>query len=318
MRPTLRQLQYLVATADTGRFSDAAKLLNVSQPSLSAQIAEAEAHLGVIVFERGRHGASLTPLGAEIIRRGRYVLRQMEDMKSIASNGRVGLYGRVRLGVLPTIGPYLLPRCTAGLHRAFPDLRLSIREESTVELQEKLIDGRMDVVISTPQDHAQTRSEHLFNESLWVAVPVDHPLADSTGPVRLDALAGQPLLSLGMGHRLAGLVAELAHQVGAYISTDYEGTSLDAIRHMSALGAGIAILPELYVACEARRDATLVYRRIAHASAQRDIALIWREASPLQDGFTDLAAALRAAATPILGVGNNPVATPDQALTSNA
>ena len=91
MRPTLRQLQYLVATADTGRFSDAAERLHVSQPSLSAQIAEAESHLGAIVFERGRHGARMTPLGAEIVRRARYVLRQMEDMQSIAKSGGLGL-----------------------------------------------------------------------------------------------------------------------------------------------------------------------------------------------------------------------------------
>ncbi|WP_291843889.1 LysR substrate-binding domain-containing protein [Maricaulis sp.] len=300
MRPTLRQLQYLVATAETGRFSDAAEQLHVSQPSLSAQIAEAEAHLGVIVFERGRYGARLTPLGAEIVRRARYVLRQMEDMQSIAKSGGMGLYGRVRLGALPTIGPYLLPRATAALHRDFPDLRLSIREESTVELQEKLTDGQMDVLISTPEDHSPTESAHLFKESLWIAVPGDDPLAADTGPIGLDQLAGRPVLTLGMGHRLTSLVSELAHAAGAFISTDYEGTSLDAIRHMAALGAGVAVLPQLYVTCEARRDDVLVYRRIDTPSAERNIALVWRQGSPLTDGFRQLASVLGSAANSLL------------------
>jgi len=300
MRPTLRQLQYLVATADTGRFSDAAEQLHVSQPSLSAQIAEAEAHLGATVFERGRHGARVTPLGAEIVRRARYVLRQMEDMQSIARSGGLGLYGRVRMGVLPTIGPYLLPRATGALHRDFPDLRLSIREESTVELQEKLADGRMDVLISTPEDHAPTESAHLFRESLWIAVPSDDPLAQDTAPLDLKALADRPILTLGMGHRLTSLVSELAHAAGGFVSTDYEGTSLDAIRHMAALGAGVAVLPQLYVTCEARRDDILVYRRISAPMAERNIALVWRQGSPLHDGFLQLAEALRLAANSIL------------------
>ncbi|MDF1768896.1 LysR substrate-binding domain-containing protein [Maricaulis sp.] len=300
MRPTLRQLQYLVATADTGRFSDAAERLHVSQPSLSAQIAEAESHLGAIVFERGRHGARMTPLGAEIVRRARYVLRQMEDMQSIAKSGGLGLYGRVRMGVLPTIGPYLLPRATGALHREFPELRLSIREESTVELQDKLTDGQMDVLISTPEDHSPTDSAHLFRESLWVAVPSDDPLAAEAGPLDLDQLAGRPVLTLGMGHRLTSLVSELAHAAGAFVSTDYEGTSLDAIRHMAALGAGVAVLPQLYVTCEARRDDVLVYRRIDTPMAERNIALVWRQGSPLTDGLQQLADALRTAASTIL------------------
>ena len=313
MRPTLRQLQYLVATAETGRFSDAAEQLNVSQPSLSAQIAEAEAHLGATVFERGRHGARLTPLGAEIVRRARYVLRQMEDMQSIARSGGLGLYGRVRMGVLPTIGPYLLPRATAALHNVFPDLRLSIREESTVELQDKLSDGRMDVLISTPEDHPSSESDHLFRESLWIAVPAGDELARHTSAIKLDALADRPILTLGMGHRLTSLVVELAHAAGAFVETDYEGTSLDAIRHMAALGAGVAVLPQLYVTCEARRDDFLVYRRIDAPIAERNIALVWRQGSPLHEGFTQLASVLRSAAITALSPeqsGSEPLSGP--------
>ena len=329
MRPTLRQLQYIVATAETGRFSDAAEKLHVSQPSLSAQIADAEAHLGATIFERGRHGARVTPIGAEIVRRARYLLRQMEDIQSIARSGQTGLYGRVRLGVLPTIGLYLLPRCTASLHKDFPDLRLSIREESTVELQDKLVGGQMDVLVSTPEDHPASESIHLFRESLWIAVPADDRLAGDPSPLALSALADRPLLTLGMGHRLTSLVSELAHRAGAFVPTDYEGTSLDAIRHMAALGAGVAVLPQLYVTCEARRDDALIFRRIDAPIAERDIALIWRHGSPLREGFTQLAETFKNAARTALAddgqplrhgtkTGPGPSEVPYQAFTSNA
>ena len=296
MRPTFRQLEYLVAIDDTGRFSSAAHSMHVSQPSLSAQVAEAENHLGFKVFERGRHGAVATPLGRELLTRAREVLQSMSDIKRLAQYGRDGLVGQVRLGVLPTIGPYLLPRCTAQLHARYPQLRLSIREESSVVLNQTLSEGRMDVVISAPEDHPGCISEPLFQERLWIAVPPDDPLAGARTPVDLGQLTGRAFLTLGLGHRLNKLVAELAERSGGHLPADYEGTSLDAIRHMAALGAGLAVLPELYVRCEAERDNSLVFRRIDDPDAQRDIALIWRQGSPLSTGFSAVAGIMRDAA----------------------
>lgn len=296
MKPSLRQLQYLVAIADTGRFADAARLLNVSQPSLSTQVAEAEAQLGAVVFERGRKGAIATPLGEQIIARARYVLRQMEDLKALASHGGSGLYGRIRLGVLPTVGPYLLPRCTKLLHSRFPDLRLSIRDEPTSDLSRSLEGGLFDAVISTPGDHPGCEGEHLFEEGLWIAVEPQDELARTDEPVTVQELAGRPFLTLGLGHRLTLLVQELAHRAGAFVSADYEGTSLDAIRHMAALGAGIAILPELYVKCEAAKDRNLHFRRIDDPDARRRVSLIWRQGSPLDTGLVQIAAVMRRAA----------------------
>ena len=296
MRPTFRQLEYLVAIDDTGRFSSAAHSMHVSQPSLSAQVAEAENQLGFKVFERGRHGAIATPLGRELLGRAREVLQSMSDIKRLAQYGQDGLVGQVRLGVLPTIGPYLLPRCTAQLHARYPHLRLSIREESSVVLNQSLADGRMDVVISAPEDHPGCVDEALFHERLWIAVPPDDPLAQVQTPVDLTQLSGRAFLTLGLGHRLNRLVAELAERSGGHLPADYEGTSLDAIRHMAALGAGIAVLPELYVRCEAERDNSLVFRRIEDPGAQRDIALIWRQGSPLTAGLSAIADIMREAA----------------------
>ena len=127
MRPTLRQLQYIVAVADTGRFRDAALQLGVSQPSLSEQISDAEAQLGVTLIERARTGAVLTPAGVEVVRRARIVLTQVEDLKTVARQVTGDLAGRYRLGTLPTIGPYLLPSAVRELHQLYPDLRLGVR-----------------------------------------------------------------------------------------------------------------------------------------------------------------------------------------------
>ncbi|WP_114105477.1 hydrogen peroxide-inducible genes activator [Hyphomonas sp. CACIAM 19H1] len=300
MRPTLRQMQYLIAIADTGKFGDAARAVNVSQPSLSAQVAEMEAGLGVALVERSRRGALLTPAGEEMVRRARVILRDVEDLKAVAKLGRTELSGRLRLGVLPTIGPYLLPQTTGDLRARFPALRLSVREERTVDLDEHLQAGLFDTVISTPEDHPDTDYAHLFTERLYACGPPDDELTQGEGPLRLEHLRGRQLLTLGQGHRLSEITQDLATAAGATVSSEYEGTSLDAIRLMSELGAGIAILPSLYALSEARRDRGLHIRLIDHPMARRDIALIWRETSPLAASLLSLSGCLQNAASKLL------------------
>lgn len=300
MRPTLRQMQYLIAIADTGKFGDAARAVNVSQPSLSAQVAEMEAGLGVALVERSRRGALLTPAGEELVRRARVILREVEDLKAVAKLGRTELSGRLRLGVLPTIGPYLLPQTTGDLRARFPALRLSVREERTVDLDEHLQAGLFDTVISTPEDHPGTDYAHLFAERLYACGPPDDELTQGDGPLRLEHLRGRQLLTLGQGHRLSEITQDLATAAGATVSSEYEGTSLDAIRLMSELGAGIAILPSLYALSEARRDRGLHIRLIDHPMARRDIALIWRETSPLAASLLSLSGCLQNAASKLL------------------
>lgn len=292
MRPTLRQMEYIVAVADHGRFGEASRVLNVSQPSLSAQVQEAEASLGIAIFERSRAGAILTPVGVEIVRRARLILRQVEDLHAVAAHGGSGLYGRLRLGVLPTIGPYLLPLATGAMHAAYPDLRLNIRDDRPDMLQERLMDGRLDVLISTPEEHPGAHSVMLFTERLYACCADDDPLGASTAPLELGALNGRTLLTLGLGHRLTTLVHEIASRSRAYVSHEYEGTSLDAIRHMAGLGAGVAVMPELYVRCEGHRDDNVVFRRLDDDLAVRPIALCWRPESPLADGLEALGALL--------------------------
>jgi LysR family transcriptional regulator, hydrogen peroxide-inducible genes activator len=300
MRPTLRQMQYLIAIADNGKFGDAARAVNVSQPSLSAQIAEMEASLGVQLVERSRRGAMLTAAGEELVRRARNILREVEDLKAVAKFGRSALSGRLRLGVLPTIGPYLLPLASRELHKRFPDLRLSVREERTVDLDEHLQAGDFDTIISSPIDHENIHHEPLFSERLYACAPAEDPLSDGEGPVRLKDLKGRSLLTLGQGHRLNTIIRDLAAASGATVSAEYEGTSLDAIRLMAELGAGVAILPSLYALSEARKDRGLNARVIDHPLARREISLIWRDTSPLEASLVGLAAPLRQAADKVL------------------
>jgi LysR family transcriptional regulator, hydrogen peroxide-inducible genes activator len=273
MRPTLRQLEYIVAVADRGRVGAAADHLNVSQPSLSAQLSEVEADLGVLLFDRGRSGAKITPEGEDIVRRARLILRDHEDLRASAK-GKGVFEGRLRLGVLPSIGPYLLPEVVRQLHVSHPSFRLFIREENTRDLDEGLRSGRLDMIISTPEDHPGTRQEVLFDEHFWVATALDHPLADKKTKVTLADLKGQIFLTLGARHRLSYIVSSLAGRAGGRVSDEYEGTSLDAIRLMAATGTGIAILPHIYATTEARRGTDVALHRLDAPDAKRRISLI--------------------------------------------
>lgn len=300
MKPTLRQLQYLVAIDEAGTFSGAAKLSNVSQPSLSTQLRDMEEVLGATLVERGRGGAPLTPIGQELASRARIILRDMDAFRTTAREAGQTLAGHIRLGTLPSIGPYLLPLAVRRLHKLYPGLRIVVREERTVDLQTHLEDGRLDVVISTPEDHPAMRHMTLFREQLYIGVAPDDPLAQSKNPVSITQLKGRDLLTLGYGHKLSVLVARLAEIAGAQVSSEYEGTSLDAVRQIAAIGGSVAVMPSLYMRSEAREDPGIVVRPINAPIAERDIALIWRPTSPLSAKFQTVGDLLAQAARDLL------------------
>lgn len=294
MRPTLRQLEYIVTVARLGGFGLAADALNVSQPSLSAQIAEVERDFGARIFDRGRAGAHPTPLGEDIVRRAQRILAQVEDLRSVARDGAAKPFGgRLRLGVLPSIGPYLLPPVVTALHASHPELRILIREESTWTLEQGLRQGRFDMIISTPEDHPNTRQERLCLEHLLVAVARDDVLAEGHGPVTASELRGRIFLTLDRGHRLSRIVYALASDCEGLVSEEYEGTSLDSIRMMAASGAGVAILPELYARRQVHESTEVVIRPLALAQATRVIALLQPADSPALAGTELLSEALR-------------------------
>ena len=302
MRPTLRQLQYLVAIAETGHFGDAAKRVHVSQPSLSAQVADMEAELGVALFERGRYGARLTPRGEESVKRAKLILRDVEDLKAAVRLAPDQLAGQLRVGVLPTVGPYLRPWAARRLHSDYPDLRFNVTEERSTDLEAHLHEGLFDIVISTAEDHGNCKSQHLFDDQLWICVAHSDPLAATRTPVVLSDLMGCELLSLGYSdwRSLDLKVHAIAEASGATVSSEYRGTTLDAVRQMAEMGSGIAVLPSLYALIEVRRDPQLIIRRIDHPIAIRQISLVWRDTSPLDSNLTKLAGVLREVAADIL------------------
>lgn len=275
MRPTLRQLDYIVTVHRLGRFGLAAEALNVSQPSLSAQIATVEDELGVQIFERGRGGVQVTAKGEEFIRRAQSILRDVRDLRSAMSSD-LPFAGRLRLGVLPSIGPYLLPQVISTLHREQPGLRVVVREENTRDLERGLKSGQFDLILSTPEDHPNTIQRRLFNETLWIAVAIDDVLASDRKGVVAKDLEGRLFLTLDQSHRLARIVYALAAECGGVVSDDYEGTTLDSILLMAASGVGVAILPELFTRRQAVHRDEVVIRPLSIANANRDIALLAR------------------------------------------
>jgi LysR family hydrogen peroxide-inducible transcriptional activator len=265
-------MEYVVAVHQLRSFGLAAEVLNVSQPSLSNQIAAVEAELGVRLFERGRAGARTTARGLEFVTRARRILSEVEALRATMRSD-LPFGGRLRLGVLPSIGPYLLPQAVRALHAEEPDLRVIVREENTLSLDEGIRNGRFDAIISTPEDHPNTIQHPLFTEPLWVAVAHDHPLADRD---RLGAaeLAGQRLLTLDTGHRLARIVYGIAGASGAMVSDDYEGTSLDSIVLMAATGAGIGILPDLFARRQGVHRSEVRVMPLEMPDADRRISLL--------------------------------------------
>ncbi len=295
MRPTLRQLEYIVTVSRLGRFSLAAEVLNVSQPSLSAQIATVEQELGVRIFDRNRGGVQVTAKGEDFISRAQKILAEVKDLRhAMSSDLPVG--GRLRLGVLPSIGPYLLPQVIKEVHRLRPGLRIVVREENTRDLEQGLKTGRFDLILSTPEDHPNTIQQRLFNETLWVAVAVDDPLARDLHGVAAQDLQNRLFLTLDQSHRLSRIVYALAAECGGVVSDEYEGTTLDSIVLMAASGVGVAVLPDLYARRQGIYRDEVRLRPLSIPNANRDIALLSRNTESPLPGQTVLTESLRSVA----------------------
>ena len=292
--PTLKQLNALVTVLDARHFGEASRRLNVTQPTLSQQIKMLEENLGGPLVDRD--GVRPTPLGQEVANRARAVLRDVADLVEVAREARGGLGGLVRLGVLPTVGPYLLPRVLRRLHERFPALRLHVREDLPDPLTVGLREARFDMVLATlPVGGAWTRERVLFEETIRVGVPLDHALAGRE-TIAPDELAGEAMLTLGRGHPLHVATEALASAESATVLSEFEGSSLDAIRQMVATGLGVALFPELYVRSEIARGDDV--RVIAlEKPLSRTIGLAWRSAAPRVAQFEALADELLDAVT---------------------
>lgn len=287
--PSLQQLRYLVALADTLNFSRAAERLNVTQPTLSAQIRELELRLGVPLFERTRAKVLTTAAGAQAARRARSVLAEVDAIREIGkTGGGSGLAGVLKLGVVHTVGAYLLSVAMPELRRAFPELRLYVREDRPERLLGQLGDGVHDaVILAEDPGRGIFETADLLSEELFVVLPAGHPLAHSA-EIDPAALSGQTVLTMEPSHRLHDQVAELCRDTGAVLARDYEGTTLDTVRQMVATGMGIALLPALYVRSEVLREELVVAKRLAYGAPRRKIVMAWRAGDPQKARFAEL------------------------------
>jgi LysR family hydrogen peroxide-inducible transcriptional activator len=278
---TFRQLQCLVAVADTLHFRRAAERLGLSQPAVSAQLAQMEEGLGTLLVERTRRRVLMTPVGRDVAERARAILRDVADLEDAARQSGEPLSGTLRLGVLRTLGPYLLPHILPEMRRRHPDLKLYLREEPGERLLAELASGDLDMVMVADAPHGDTHLTvvPLFHEPLWAALPLGHPLGSrqtlTAGDMEKEQLI---LLELGDGLREPAMALAAEHP-------DFRATSLDSLRQMVAMGLGATLLPALYVFAEALKDDQIAMRPLAAPAPGRAIDLVWRRTTSRSDEF---------------------------------
>lgn len=287
---TLRQLQYVVAVAEERSFRKAAARCHVSQPALSVQVAQVEEGLGVRLFERGPRKVMVTAAGEPLVERARALLLAADDLLAL---GRASdpLVGTLRLGIIPTIAPYLLPEAAPRLRARWPALSILWREDKTPNLLAALRDGELDGVLLADVPECEGLARALVaDDPFLLAVPPGHALAGE-GPVPRLALDGADVLLLDDGHCFRDQALEVCSHANAH-ELSFRATSLSTLAQMVAGGAGVTLLPQLAVATEAQR-AHLQVRPFADPAPSRTIILAWRPASPLGDALGALAEALR-------------------------
>jgi LysR family hydrogen peroxide-inducible transcriptional activator len=291
---SVRQLQYAVAVADALSFSAAAARCHVSQPSLSAQIAQLEDALGTRLFERDRRRVLLTAAGKAILARARVVLREIDDMVDLAQRSTDPLASTIRLGVIPTLSPYLIPSIRPALRRAYPKLTLRWVEDKTSVLVDKLGAGEIDgALLAVEAEIGDLEREIVGFDPFVLAAPAKHPLTSSKIPATLSELESEDVLLLDDGHCFRDQALTVCSSAKAQ-ELEFRATSLPTLAQMVADGAGVTLLPQLAVATEVKR-AQLSVRPFAEPVPGRTIALVWRRRSPLGDALKQIAATAREA-----------------------
>jgi len=273
----LKDLGYLVALADEKHFGRAAERAHVSQPTLSAQLKKLEDYLGVQLIERNPNRVTLTEAGEQIVSRARRILEASDEVVTLARAHRDPLAGKLRLALLPTIGPYLLPRVAREIRKALPRLELRLYEYQTVSMLEKLHDGTIDVgVLALPVDLDGLESRPLYDEPFTVALPEHHRLTKKTS-LRVEDLKDEPLLLLEDGHCLRDQALEVCSSVGMQEKQDFRATSLETLRQMVATGAGVTLLPELASRGAYGSARGVVLRPFVKPTPVRHVGAIWRK-----------------------------------------
>lgn len=291
---TLRQLQYAVAVADLLSFRKAAQACFVSQPSLSAQLAQLEDALGVRLFERDRRGVLITVAGKALIERARTLLTEVEDLAELARRSGDPFSGQLRLGVIPTVSPYLLPPITRTLRKKYPALTTLWTEDRTEALVRQLESGALDgAIVALGADVAQFDHQKISDDVFDLATAKDHPLGAGKGPVTAAELRNADVLLLDEGHCLRDQALAFCSKARAH-ELEFRATSMATLTQMIAAGSGVTLLPRLAVPLESRRF-DLKVRPFADPPPKRTLALVWRKRSPISTSLQAVGQTIAAA-----------------------
>ena len=275
----LKDLRYLVALADLRHFGRAAARCYVSQPTLSAQLKKLEESLGVQLIERTPNNVTLTAAGEEIVARARRILEASDEVVALARTQRDPLSGRLRVALLPTIGPYLLPHVAPLLRTSLPRLEMRLYEYQTAPMLEKLHGGELDLgILALPVELGGLEARELYREPFVVALPERHALA-ANDKVRVADLKGETLLLLEDGHCLRDQALEVCSRVGVRDSQDFRATSLETLRQMVATGAGVTLLPELAGRGAYRSARGVLLKPFAKPAPTRQVGAVWRKST---------------------------------------
>lgn len=284
----VRALQYFVKLADLKHFSKAAEACFVSQPTLSTQIRKLEEELGVQLVERAPRKVMLTPVGKEIALRARDVLIEIEQIREVARRNTNPEQGTLRLGIFPTLAPYLLPHVIPTIRQTLPKLKLQLSEEKTDTILEMLHRGELDAaLLALPIDDDGLKVVRLFEEPFVLALPSDHPLSHKA-TVTTEDLRGFELLLLEEGHCMREHALEVCSLAGASERVDFHATSMETLRQMVAADVGITLMPLLAVKPPIAATDNVVIRTFESPVPRRTIALVWRKTSALSEFFQSL------------------------------
>ncbi|OZA27952.1 MAG: DNA-binding transcriptional regulator OxyR [Hydrogenophilales bacterium 17-61-9] len=295
---TLQELKYLVALADHGHFGRAAESCFITQSTLSTQLKKLEDFLGVTLFDRSLKRVTPTPIGQEILQAARNIVEESERIKELARHAQEPMTRTLRLGVIPTLGPYYLPHALTLVHKKHPGLRMLLREEMTPQILDHLADGKLDAgLLALPVTDDNLRVEPLFYEPFFAALPAGHELARRDVLKAADIMA-EKLLLLDEGHCLRDQALDVcgARSPGR---EEVRATSLETLRQMVGMGLGVTLLPALSVDAGPRIGKKSVeIRPFRKPVPGRTIGLVWRKRAPFPETFERLAATLKASLPP--------------------
>jgi len=289
MTPSIKQLKYLCAVAEHRHFSKAAKACFVTQSTLSAAIQELESQLGVVIFERNNKTVLITPLGERLLGQARKILGEVEDFVSLARTNDEPLSGEIRLGVIPTIGPFLLPPILSDLRRSYNKLKLYLKEDLSAPLAQKLQQGELDlIIIAFPYTLHDVETLMLFKDEFLLCLPPGHQM-EKLDKVKQQQLRGESLLLLEEGHCLRDHALEACKLESADTALVYQGTSLHTLVQMVANGLGVTLLPELAIEGDVLGDTHLQLKHFTTDNVNREIGMAWRKSDPRRDDYLLLA-----------------------------